>query len=54
MVALTVRVTRDNWKRLHTVAISEGFSLQELTVRGYSLVLQELGHEPLSKLPVNR
>lgn len=49
MVALTVRVTRDDWMRMHKVAISEGVSLQELAVRGISRELQNLGHEPLSK-----
>lgn len=54
MVALSVRVSREDWKRLHTVAISEGISLQELAERGFSRVLQDLGQEPLSKPPVDR
>lgn len=54
MVALTVRVWREDWKRLHMVAISEGVSLQEFAERGISLLLKDLGQEPLSKPPVDR
>lgn len=53
-VALTVRVPREGWKRLHMVAISEGVSLQELTIRAYSRLLQDLDYGPLSKPPVDR
>lgn len=54
MVALTVRLARDDWKRLHGVALSEGVSLQELAERGLSRVLQDLGLPPLSQLPMSK
>ena len=43
-VALTVRLPRGEWERLHRLALSEGVSLQTLAVRGLSLVFAEKGH----------
>lgn len=42
-VALTVRVTRSDWERLHGLALSEGGSIQELATRGLSLIFAEKG-----------
>jgi hypothetical protein len=42
-VALTVRLPRGEWERLHRLAISQGVSIQSLAVRGLSLVFQENG-----------
>ncbi len=42
-VAITVRLTREQWERLHQFAISEGDSLQGLALRGLSLLLQNKG-----------
>jgi hypothetical protein len=42
-VALTVRLSRGEWERLHRLAVSEGVSIQTLAVRGLSLVFSEKG-----------
>ena len=42
-VAMTVRVSRADWARLHQLAISEGISLQALAKRGFSRVFAEHG-----------
>jgi hypothetical protein len=42
-VALTVRLPRGEWERLHRLAVSEGVSIQTLAVRGLSLVFVEKG-----------
>ena len=42
-VALTVRLPRGEWERLHRLAVSEGVSIQTLGVRGLSLVFREKG-----------
>jgi hypothetical protein len=42
-VALTVRLPRGEWERLHKFAVSEGVSIQALAVRGLSLVFVEKG-----------
>jgi hypothetical protein len=42
-VALTVRLPRGEWERLHQLAVSEGVSIQTLAVRGLSLVFREKG-----------
>jgi hypothetical protein len=42
-VALSAQVSRPDWERLHQLAVSEGVSLQELIVRGLSLVFQDKG-----------
>ncbi len=43
LVALTVRLTRPQWERIHQLAVSEGVSIQQLAVRGLSHVLNERG-----------
>jgi hypothetical protein len=42
-VAITVRLTRAQWERLHQFAVSEGDSLQGLALRGLSMLLREKG-----------
>ena len=42
-VALTVRISRPDWERLHQLAVSEGVNLQELAVRGLSQVFAAKG-----------
>lgn len=42
-VALTVRLPRAEWERLHRFALAEGVSIQTLAVRGLSLVFAEKG-----------
>ncbi len=43
LVALTIRLTRPQWERIHQLAVSEGVSIQQLAVRGLSHVLRERG-----------
>lgn len=42
-VALTVRLTRSQWERIHQLAVSEGVSIQQLAVRGLSHMFEERG-----------
>ena len=46
-VALTVRLSRHDWTRLHSLAISEGSSLQALAVQGFSELLARHGLPPM-------
>lgn len=46
-VALTVRVPRADWLRLHSLAAVEGVSLQSLGLLGLSRVLVEYGQPPI-------
>jgi acetyl-CoA acetyltransferase len=43
VVALTVRLTRADWERLHQLAIAEGTSIQQLALRGFSKLFTEKG-----------
>jgi hypothetical protein len=43
IVALTVRLQRAEWERLHQLAVSEGMSIQALAVRGLNRVFTEKG-----------
>jgi hypothetical protein len=43
LVALTVRLQRAEWERLHQLAVSEGMSIQALAVRGLNRVFTEKG-----------
>lgn len=43
IVALSVRLPRAGWERLHQLAISEGESIQTLTVRGLNKIFAEKG-----------
>jgi hypothetical protein len=42
-VALTVRLSRADWERLHQLAVSEGTSIQHLAVTGLSAVFASKG-----------
>jgi hypothetical protein len=46
-VSLTVRIPREEWKRLHMLAISEGVSIQTLAVRGFNHVFAEMGQRSI-------
>lgn len=48
IVALTVRLPRADWLRLHQLALSEGTSLQALALEGLSKVFVEKGLPKLS------
>jgi hypothetical protein len=48
VVALTVRLPRGEWERVHQLAVSEGVSIQSLAVAGLSKVFTEKGLPPLS------
>ena len=47
LVALTVRIPRAEWARLHQLAVAEGVSLQTLAVTGLSKVFAERGQPPI-------
>ena len=42
-MALSVRLPRADWERLHQLAVAEGVSLQEIIVRGLSQVFTSKG-----------
>jgi len=46
-VALTVRLPRAEWARLHQLAVSEGVSLQTLAIRGFDKVFTDQGLPPI-------
>lgn len=43
VVALTVRLPRAEWERVHQLAVSEGVSIQALAVEGLSKIFAEKG-----------
>jgi hypothetical protein len=47
-VALTVRIPRADWARLHQLAVAEGVSLQALALDGLSRVFAEHGLPPVA------
>ncbi len=47
IVALTVRLPRADWARLHQLAVAEGVSLQALALDGLSKVFAEHGLPPV-------
>ncbi len=48
VVALTVRLPRAEWERVHQLAVSEGVSIQSLAVDGLSKIFAEKGLPKLS------
>lgn len=48
-VALTVRLSRADWERVHQLAVSEGVSIQTLAVEGLSKIFMEKGLPKLSE-----
>jgi hypothetical protein len=46
-VALTVRLSRADWERVHQLAVSEGCSIQALSVDGLNRVFIAKGLPPL-------
>lgn len=49
VVALTLRLSRDDWQRVHQLALSEGISIQKLTMEGLSKLFEEKGLKGLSQ-----
>jgi hypothetical protein len=47
-VALTVRLSKADWMRLHQLAMTEGVSLQTLALTGFSKVLADHGLDPIT------
>ena len=43
MVAMSFRISRQVWERLHLLAITEGVSINTLTLRGLSRLFEERG-----------
>lgn len=48
VVALTVRLPRAEWERVHQLAVAEGVSIQSLAVEGLSKVFAEKGLPKIS------
>jgi hypothetical protein len=46
-VALTVRVSKADWARLHQLAIARGETLQTLTIMGFSRLFEAEGLPPM-------
>lgn len=49
VVALTVRLQRSEWERLHQLAVSEGLSIQSLAVKGLNRVFTDKGLPKLAE-----
>jgi hypothetical protein len=49
IVALTVRLHRSEWERLHQLAVSEGVSIQTLAMKGFDRVFSEKGLPKLTE-----
>ena len=49
VVALTVRLSREDWQRVHQLALSEGVSIQKLATEGLSRLFEEKGLKGLSQ-----
>lgn len=49
VVALTVRLPRGEWERVHQLAVAEGVSIQALAVEGLSRVFADKGLPPLAR-----
>lgn len=49
VVALTVRLPRAEWERVHQLAVSEGVSIQSLAVEGLSNLFKEKGLPSLTE-----
>jgi len=47
LISVTIRLTREQWKRLHELALMDGSSLQSLAVMGLSRVFEDRGLPPL-------
>lgn len=47
MVSLTVRVSREQWERLHELGLHEGRSINQLAIDGLSRLFAEKGLKPL-------
>lgn len=46
--ALTVRISRTDWMRLHQLALSERLNLQAIAIDGFSEVLERHGLPPIT------
>jgi len=43
MVAMSFRISRQDWERLHLLAMTDGVSINTLTLRGLSKMFEERG-----------
>ncbi len=43
VVAMSFRISRQDWERLHQLAMTEGVSINTLTLRGLSKLFEERG-----------
>lgn len=53
VVALTLRVSRSDWQRLHRLALTEGISLSDLMRSGLSRELSQRGLPGVNSAPAN-
>ena len=49
IVALTVRLPRAEWERVHQLAVAEGVSIQSLAITGFSRVFTDKGLPALNE-----
>lgn len=47
MVSLTVRVSRDQWQRIHELALHEGKSINAMAIEGISRLFEDKGLKSL-------
>jgi hypothetical protein len=47
MVSLTVRVSREQWQRIHELAMHDGKSINAMAIEGISRLFKEKGLKPL-------
>jgi hypothetical protein len=47
IVGITLRLTRDQWERVHRLSVKEGVSIQKLSIEGLSLIFKKKGETGL-------
>lgn len=52
--ALTIRLPRDEWERLHRLALDEGVSIQTLAVQSFNLMFKLKGQRAMRVETFNR
>lgn len=49
VVNLSLRIARDDWQRLHMLALTEGVSINTLALRGLSLIFESKGLQGVTR-----
>jgi hypothetical protein len=47
IVCITLRLSHAQWRSAHSLALSEGMSINQLAINGINLILKEKGLRPL-------